>query len=392
MKYLIFLFILACSTPQNTRSISGLEKVEKIEVEKNDTYLVDELKVCGKAPRERYNRSKFWGTIATKKKSCLDVTRLVLNRDKMKHRAFEMGDSSLCEVKKGSWIDYFSGEDLSIGKSDDEVKPVVTFTIPLRTVFYSGGYRWSKEKRAHYFNHIIDQEHHVVTSKSSNLKRQSGDPAKYIGDDFGNLCAYAGAWMRIKKKWGMCVFPTEAESLKKIELACKESYSRDDWRHWIDEDRDCLSSRQEALIRDSETGLSIEKKDGKCHLKGGSWLDPYSGETYTDPKEMDIDHFVPLKNAHLHGAWSWPSWKKKEFANFMNDQVHLISVSYKENRSKSAKGPEAYLPKNEKYICSYMRNWLRIKSDWSLYLNQDEYDFLDQKNKEHKCRLDLKVK
>lgn len=152
-----------------------------------------------------------------------------------------------------------------------------------------------------------------------------------------------------------------------------------------------MSSRQEALIRDSDKDLLIEKKNGKCHLKGGSWFDPYSGDTYENPSEMDIDHFVPLKNAHLHGAWSWPTWKKRDFANFMNDKVHLISVSYKENRSKSAKRPEKYLPKNEKYICSYMKHWIRIKPEWNLFLNEEEYNFMNETNIKHKCRIDLNL-
>jgi len=212
MKYIIILFLISCSTANQNRSISAAEKIGSIKVEKKQRYLVDDLKVCRTAPQEKYNRSEFLGLIANKNNSCLDMSRLVLNREKVKHKSFSMKDASICEIEKGSWVDFFNNGALSIGKGEDETKPLVTFTVPLRTVYYSGGYRWSKEKRSHYFNHVIDREHHLVTSKSNNLKRSRGDGLKSLGSDFKNLCAYAGAWLRIKKKWGMCAFPIEANT------------------------------------------------------------------------------------------------------------------------------------------------------------------------------------
>ena len=58
--------------------------------------------------------------------------------------------------------------------------------------------------------------------------------------------------------------------------------------------------RDAALIRDGE-GIRI---DGDCSITAGTWLDPYTGRTLTDPSDVDIDHVVPLANAWRSGASS----------------------------------------------------------------------------------------
>ena len=47
----------------------------------------------------------------------------------------------------------------------------------------------------------------------------------------------------------------------------------------------------------------------------GEWFDPYTGETVTDATRLDIDHMIPLKNAHDSGGWAWDESRKAAFAN-----------------------------------------------------------------------------
>ena len=79
------------------------------------------------------------------------------------------------------------------------------------------------------------------------------------------------------------------------------TYDRNDWQHWTDADGDCQDARQEVLVAESRTRPSF-RTDRRCHVTAGQWLAPYTETVVTDPGKLDIDHMVPLGNAHDSGA------------------------------------------------------------------------------------------
>ena len=81
-------------------------------------------------------------------------------------------------------------------------------------------------------------------------------------------------------------------------------YDRHDWKHWTDADGDCQDARNEVLIAESQTRVAY-RTDRKCRVAAGEWLAPYSNTIVTDPGRLDVDHMVPLGNAHDSGAWQW---------------------------------------------------------------------------------------
>ena len=129
-------------------------------------------------------------------------------------------------------------------------------------------------------------------------------------------------------------------------------YDRGDWRHWIDEDRDCQDARQEVLIAESLDQVTFET-DRQCRVATGRWYGAFTGAYVEDPGDLDIDHMVPLKNAHLSGAWAWNPAVKEEYANYLGEENHLIAVTASANRSKGAKGPEEWGPPEQSYWCQY---------------------------------------
>ncbi len=154
-------------------------------------------------------------------------------------------------------------------------------------------------------------------------------------------------------------------------------YDRDDWRHWTDEDRDCQNTRHEVLIEESRTDV-VYKTGEQCKVKAGEWYGAYTGVVVTDPAKLDIDHFVPLANAHKSGGWSWSSERKRSYANSLDDPGHLIAVTSGANRSKGAKGPEEWRPSNEAYSCQYALDWIKVKQTWELTATPAETSALQE--------------
>ena len=99
-------------------------------------------------------------------------------------------------------------------------------------------------------------------------------------------------------------------------------------------------------------------------MTAGQWLAPYTNTVVTDPGKLDIDHMVPLGNAHDSGAWRWTSQQREQYANFLGDPQHLIAVTASANRSKGARGPEDWKPADRSYWCQYATDWITIKDDW----------------------------
>ena len=122
-------------------------------------------------------------------------------------------------------------------------------------------------------------------------------------------------------------------------------------------------------------GSDVVTDPSTCKVTSGSWVDPYSGETFTDAKKMDIDHLIPLQYAHQHGGASWDAAKKQAYANDL-DTV-LLTVSARENRSKGAAGPGEYMPPLKSYRCEYSQRWVTISEKYGLTVGKADRQALN---------------
>jgi hypothetical protein len=156
------------------------------------------------------------------------------------------------------------------------------------------------------------------------------------------------------------------------------SYSRESFRHWSrandfgwDAPQDSCDAREAALLRDGE---NVEAGSG-CKVTSGSWYDPYTDQTFTDPSDIDTDHIVALANAWRSGASSWTDEERERYAN---DPDVLLSVEDNANQAKGDKGPEAWKPPNEEVWCDYAERWTSIKDKYDLSVNPDEKAALEE--------------
>ncbi len=154
-------------------------------------------------------------------------------------------------------------------------------------------------------------------------------------------------------------------------------YDRGEWSHWSDDDGDCQDARQEALIAESETPVQYTTDD-RCRVASGSWEGPHTGEVFTNPGDLDVDHMVPLANAHRSGGWAWSKDKKRQYANDLSYDGHLIAVKVSANRAKGSSGPEDWKPPEHAYWCRYALDWITIKNAWDLTATEAEADALEK--------------
>ena len=163
--------------------------------------------------------------------------------------------------------------------------------------------------------------------------------------------------------------PTETskEPAKEV-IEAPIPYERNDYGRWLDEDKDCQNTRHEIFISSSKITPTF-KTDKNCLVTGGQWTGAYTNQTFDQTSQLDIDHIVPLKEAHISGA---SKWDKKKKSQFFNDTNNLIAVSRSANRSKGSKDPASWLPENESFHCTYIQTWIAVKEKYSLEIDPKE--------------------
>jgi len=147
-------------------------------------------------------------------------------------------------------------------------------------------------------------------------------------------------------------------------------YDRTEWKHWTDADHDCQDTRQEVLVRQSEVPVTF-KDLRQCSVASGRWTCPYTGQVFTDPSQLDIDHVVGLKEAYDTGGAEWDAARKEAFANDLDDP-ELLAVSASANRSKGDRGPEEWMPPWPQGRCPYLKARIRVQLKWGLTVPEAE--------------------
>ena len=146
------------------------------------------------------------------------------------------------------------------------------------------------------------------------------------------------------------------------------AYDRAYFAGWVDSDGDCVNTRHEILqMEAADFSMNAEG----CAVASGEWFDPYTNRTFTDPRDLDVDHVVALADAWVSGAWEWAD---ELLDRFSNDLGNLNAIAAGENRSKSAKGPAEYSPSAPAASCAYLTQYATVKIRWSLSITPPDFE------------------
>ena len=169
-------------------------------------------------------------------------------------------------------------------------------------------------------------------------------------------------------------------------------YDRSEWGRWMPTGQygpnGCRwDSRHTALRNAAATDrqtLVVRDLPGKaCRVVSLSFVDRYTGEVFTGPgNKIDIDHLVPLAEAHRSGGWKWTPETKLAF---FNDPLNHVPTHEKVNASKSDRDPggesqrggiRPWWPIDPTARCPFAERWILVKRTWGLFFDPRERDAL----------------
>ena len=163
-------------------------------------------------------------------------------------------------------------------------------------------------------------------------------------------------------------------ALNKLEVkgrAAKTGYTRSQFPHWSDPDRNGCDARNDILKRDL-TDISYKAGTRDCKVIAGQLLDPFSGKVITfSPTKVviDIDHVVALSNAWQTGAAYFDKAVRTQIAN---DPLNLLAVDSKLNRQKGDGDAATWLPPNKSFRCEYVAKQIAVKTKYKLWVTSTE--------------------
>lgn len=159
-----------------------------------------------------------------------------------------------------------------------------------------------------------------------------------------------------------------------VEAEADEGYDRSLFPHWSDGDGNGCDARDDTLVAQDRSGNLTEADCGGA--MSGEWVSMYDGETVGESGDLDIDHFVPLKEAWGSGAHAWSTEERERYANALDQPWHLVAVTASSNRSKSDKDPSDWMPPAQEVWCAYVWAWVQVKTDWDLSVDEAEAEAL----------------
>ncbi|PWC35777.1 HNH endonuclease family protein [Azospirillum sp. TSO35-2] len=149
---------------------------------------------------------------------CLNAREKVLIRDSQRPATL---DAKGCSVKSGDWLDPYTGERIT-----DPTIVDIDHRVPLEEAYASGGYDWSREKRAAYANDLTDPLTLLATSREANRAKGSKGPEDWLPPKRDGVCLYVANWIQVKARWALTMDERERVTVGNILNDCRASAAK----------------------------------------------------------------------------------------------------------------------------------------------------------------------
>ena len=133
------------------------------------------------------------------------------------------------------------------------------------------------------------------------------------------------------------------------------------------------SVRQQAMIAAGIGG----KKQG-CIKRGATWKLDYTKKSTARRNVPAVATLIPPVEVWRAGGWSWTAKQRAAYMkNVKNVRVHMVTTKQLVKQRKNRK-PNQWLPKGAAAKCAYAIDWVVVKYQYNLAMDQPEYGALQK--------------
>lgn len=163
-----------------------------------------------------YSRDKFGPGWMDLDSDCRDTRQEVLAE--LSTREVIYNDRNECNVKRGRWISYYTNV-----THYDPADLDIDHVVPLSWALKHGANRWTDRERESFANDMVN-----LLPVEAKLNRQKADKGPDEWLPLVNRCGYIARFERVRKGYGLSLFPREEKIFSRLIDDCKNQREPDE--------------------------------------------------------------------------------------------------------------------------------------------------------------------
>lgn len=176
---------------------------------------LEKLPVQDASSTSPYKRANFGESWADVDKNGCDTRNDILKRD-LKDAVV----AADCKVKKGVYVDPYTGTTINFDSSDGKGGGIdIDHIIPLSLAWQTGASTWDDARRLQFANDPLNL---LSADASQNRKKGDKDASKYLPPNAAFHCEYVARQIAVRTKYGTWVTPAEKGAIEGVLKSCPD--------------------------------------------------------------------------------------------------------------------------------------------------------------------------